>query len=144
MKFDLYEHYSLQPSCKNNLIFTVVGFWQIPLSEESRPLTTFMSPFGHYWFNKFISSAPELFQKRMSTILRGLEGVVCQMDDVLVFGHTTAEHDKRLMVALKRIEEAGVTLKPLQHNLCGNYCVKIASGSGKPVRNQHLPLSNRN
>ena len=89
------------------------GFWQIPLSEESRPLTTFMSPFGRYWFNKLpfgISSAPELFQKRMSTILRGLEGVVCQMDDVLVFGHTTAEHDKRLMAALKRIKEAGVTL----------------------------------
>ena len=89
------------------------GFWQIPLSKESRPLTTFMSPFGRYWFNKLpfgISSAPELFQKRMSTILRGLEGVVCQMDDVLVFGHTTAEHDKRLMAALKWIKEAGVTL----------------------------------
>ena len=72
-----------------------------------------MSPFGCYWFNKLpfgISSAPELFQKRMSTILRGLEGVVCQMVDVLMFGNTTAEHDKRMMAALKRIEEAGVTL----------------------------------
>ena len=89
------------------------GFWQIPLNEQSRPLTTFISPFGHYWFNKLpfgISSVPELFQKRMSTILEGLEGVVCQMDDVLVFGRTTAEHDKRLMAVLKRIEEAGATL----------------------------------
>ena len=62
------------------------GFWQIPLNERSRPLTTFISPFGCYWFNKLpfgILSAPELFQKRMSTILKGLEGVVCQMDDVL-------------------------------------------------------------
>ena len=69
------------------------GFWQIPLNEESRPLTTFISPFGRYWFNKLpfgISSAPELYQKRMSTILKGLEGVVCQMDDLLVFGCTTA------------------------------------------------------
>ena len=89
------------------------GFWQILLNEESRPLTRFISPFGRYWFNKLpfgISSAPELFQKRMSTILKGLEGVVCQMDDVLVFGCTVAEHDKRLMAVLKRIEEAGATL----------------------------------
>ena len=82
------------------------GFWQIPLSKESRPLT--ISPFGCFCFNKLpfgISSAPKLFQKRMGKILNGLEGVVCQMDDVLVFGHTTAEHDMRLMAVLKQIEE---------------------------------------
>ena len=42
------------------------GFWQIPLAEESRSLTTFVTPFGRYHFNKLpfgISSAPELFQK---------------------------------------------------------------------------------
>ena len=37
------------------------------------------------------------------------------MDDVLVFGHTTAEHDARLMAVLKRIEEAGATLN---HEKC--------------------------
>jgi len=65
------------------------GFWQIPLSVDSRLLTTFITPFGHYCFNKLpfgISSAPEHFQKRMSRILSGLAGVVCQMDDVLIFG----------------------------------------------------------
>ena len=32
------------------------------------------------------------------------------MDDVLVFGSSRAEHDARLLVALKRIDDAGVTL----------------------------------
>ena len=40
------------------------GFWQIPLATESRLLTTFITPFDRYCFNKLpfgISSAPELF-----------------------------------------------------------------------------------
>ena len=89
------------------------GFWQIPLSPESRLLTTFIIPSGRYCFNKLpfgISSAPEHFQKRMSKILAGLEGVVCQMDDVLVFGSDRAQHNARLLAVLKRIESAGATL----------------------------------
>ena len=62
-------------------------------------------PFG-------ISSAPEHFQKRMSQILSGLEGVVCLMDDVPVFGSTQNQHEQRLKEVLHRIKEAGVTLNP--------------------------------
>ena len=89
------------------------GFWQIPLSPESRPLTTFITPFGRYHFNKLpfgISSAPELFQRRMNSILEGLEGVVCLMDDVLVYGKDEAEHDARLLRVLERLEAVGATL----------------------------------
>ena len=91
------------------------GFWQIPLAPASQLLTTFITPVWRFCFNKLpfgISSAPEHFQKRMSQILTGLEGVVCQMDDVLVFGSDKAQHDARLMAALKRIEAAGATLNP--------------------------------
>ena len=45
------------------------GFWQIPLSPESRLLTTFITPWGRYCFNKLpfgIASAPEFFQRTMS------------------------------------------------------------------------------
>ena len=89
------------------------GFWQIPLAPSSRLLTTFVTPFGRYHFNKLpfgISSAPELFQKRMSNILSGLKGTLCLIDDVLIFGKTQEEHDQRLAEALTRIQSAGVTL----------------------------------
>ena len=89
------------------------GFWQIPLSERSKLLTTFITPYGLYCFNKMpfgISSAPEHFQKRMSHILEGIEGVVCQIDDILVFGKDQDQHDTRLMAVLKRVQSAGVTL----------------------------------
>ena len=89
------------------------GFWQIPLDETSRHLTTFITPFGRYCFNKLpfgISSAPEHFQRRMSEILEGQEGVLCHMDDVLIFGRNQVEHDARLHSALQRVQEAGLTL----------------------------------
>ena len=38
------------------------GFWQIPLVEESTPLTTFITPFGQFFFNRLpfgITSGPE-------------------------------------------------------------------------------------
>ena len=64
---------------------------EILLAEKSRHLTTFLTPFGRFCFNKMpfgISSAPEHFQKRMNEILKDLPGVVCLIDDVLVYGST--------------------------------------------------------
>ena len=93
------------------------GFWQIPLSPASRLLTTFITPFGRFCFNKMpfgVSSAPEHFQKRMSRILTGLEGVGCHMDDVLVYGSDKSQHDARLLAVLQRIEESGATLNTLK------------------------------
>ena len=52
------------------------GFWQIPLSEESKLLTTFITPFGRYCYNKLpfgITSAPEHFQRRMNSLLECLQ-----------------------------------------------------------------------
>ena len=46
----------------------------------------------------------------MSNILKGIEGVVCLMDDILVSGKNQQEHDERLYAVLKRLQEAGLTL----------------------------------
>ena len=73
------------------------GFWQIPLDECSRKLTTFITPFGRYQFNRMpfgIACVPEHFQRQMEAILAGQDGVLCHMDDVLVFGNTQQEHDR--------------------------------------------------
>ena len=91
------------------------GFWQIPLADDSRLLTTFVTPNGRYCFNKLpfgITSAPELFQKRMQRILERLQGVLCHIDDVLIFGASKEDHDRNLQAVLKRLEAAGTTLNP--------------------------------
>lgn len=89
------------------------GFWQIPLLENSKYLTAFITPFGHYYFIKLpfgICSAPEYFQRKMSQILDGLEGTLCHMDNVLVYGRNQGEHDDRLTRVLQRIKDASLML----------------------------------
>ena len=89
------------------------GFWQLPLDDESKLLTTFVTPFGRFCFERLpfgITSAPEVFQRAMSNILEGLDGVICHMDDVLVHAATQTEHDIRVRAVLQRLQEAGITL----------------------------------
>ena len=50
------------------------GLWQLPLDEASQRLTTFITPFGRYCFNRLpfgITSALEVFQRAMPHILEG-------------------------------------------------------------------------
>ena len=89
------------------------GFWQILLANESKLLTTFITLFGKFCFNKLrfgISSAPEIFQHHMNEVLSGLPGVLCHVNDILVYGKDTAEHESRLQATLQRIQSAGITL----------------------------------
>ena len=60
-------------------------------------------PFG-------ISSTPEHFQCRMNKVLSGLPGVLCLINDTLVYGSSVEEHNERLQSVLNRFMSAGVTL----------------------------------
>ncbi|GBM72629.1 Transposon Ty3-G Gag-Pol polyprotein [Araneus ventricosus] len=75
------------------------GFWQIPLDKKSSYLTTFITPFGRFRFQRLpfgIASAPEHFQRRMCQMLEGIPGTICNMDDILIWGSAQEEHDQRL------------------------------------------------
>ena len=89
------------------------GFHQIPLSVESQELTTFITPFGRFCYQRLhfgISSGPEIFHREMTHILAGIQGVICDIDDILVGGRGQKEHDERLREVLKRLKQAGLTL----------------------------------
>ena len=63
------------------------GYWQIPLDKESQLLTTFNTPFGRYCYQVtpfVITSAQEVFKKRMSQHFGDLEGVETDIDDIIV------------------------------------------------------------
>ncbi|UYV65862.1 K02A2.6-like [Cordylochernes scorpioides] len=89
------------------------GFHQIPLSPDCQHLTTFITPFGRYKFCRMpfrISLAPEYFQKVMSIILQGMDGVMCYLDDILIFASDSKTHARILRLVLRKLKEAKVTL----------------------------------
>lgn len=57
-----------------------------------------------------VSCAPEIFQKTMEAILLGLEGVIVYLDDVVVYGSTKEEHDRRVEALLERMKEYEILL----------------------------------
>ena len=69
----------------------------------------------HYSFWKILSSktgitsAQEFFQKNMSSILANFKGMMCMINDVLVYGSSLKEHDERLKAVLTQLQNAGVT-----------------------------------
>lgn len=88
------------PRLAGSKVFTSVdaasGFYQIPLHDQSKMLTTFIAPFGRYAFRclpRGITSTSEIFQRKMAETLAGLEGVEIFMHDILIHGETEELHD---------------------------------------------------
>ena len=89
------------------------GFWQIPLVRSSQELTTFIVLFGIYCFRSLpfgITSSPEHFQKRMHKVLEELPGVLCMIDDIIIFRESSDEHNARVRGVFRHLEDSGVTL----------------------------------
>lgn len=90
------------------------GYWQIPLTQEARPLTGFVTPHGHYQW-KFMSfglrNAPATFSRLITKVLQGLnEFCDAYLDDVIIFSVAWEEHMSHLRQVLQRIDKANLTL----------------------------------
>jgi transposase InsO family protein len=89
------------------------GFHQIELEEQSRDITTFVTHRGLYRYKRLmfgITSAPEKYQKIISDVIRGCEGVAHIADDLIVYGGDLQEHERNLHAVLQRLKDSGMTL----------------------------------
>ncbi len=103
-----------------NKVFTTLdmaqGYWQVNLDEQSKELTAFSTPSGHYQFTKMpfgISAAPLTFQRLVNSVLHGLLGkrVFTFLDDVVLVTEDVPSHLHLLEEVFTRFREAGLTLK---------------------------------
>lgn len=93
------------------------GFWQIPMDEETKHKSAFVTPTGVYQWKRMpfgLVNAPASFQALMTHVLRGLNWKTClvYVDDILVFSNSFTDHLKHLDEIFSRLQSAGLTLKP--------------------------------
>lgn len=87
------------------------AYMQIPLEEQSKPLTTIHTHRSLYQFNRLpfgVSSAPAIFQRTIEAVLRGFPQTFVYIDDILVTGKTEEEHLGNLNQVMDRLAEAGM------------------------------------
>ena len=94
------------------------GFWQVPMSPESKQYTAFtLGSMGLYECESMpfgLCNAPPTFQRLMQNCLGELNLTYCliYLDDIIVFSHTEEEHFERMRVIFDRLREHGLKLKP--------------------------------
>lgn len=91
------------------------GYWQVPLSPDSKELTAFKTPFGHYQFRVLpfgLHGAPATFQRMIDQILQGTENfAAAYLDDIIIYSRTWQGHLEHLKEVLTRIKNAGLTIR---------------------------------
>ena len=90
------------------------AYQQVPLDEESKSCVTINTHLGLYRYTRLpfgVASAPAIFQRTMDTLLQGIPGVICYIDDILITGQTESEHLKALDEVLSRLGQSGLRVK---------------------------------
>ena len=116
------------------------GYWQVPMNPDDREKTAFVSPKGLYQFTVMpfgLSGAPATFQRMMDEVLRGMDSFTgVYLDDTIVHSATWEDHVEHLDALLKRLDDAGLTLKLAKCTFATNDCTylgyRIGGGGVKP------------
>ena len=92
------------------------GFWQLKLSEKSRPYTAFTIP-GAGQFQWLVTpqglmGAPASFSRLMELIMADAENIITYIDDILVHSKTHSDHLQHIETALLRLRKAHLHLNP--------------------------------
>jgi len=102
-------------------IFSVVdlnsAYYQIPLSESSRRVTAFCTPFGLFEFNKLpmgISVGCQGLSRVIDELFADLKGqcVFNFVDDLVVYSPSVESHHRHVREVLGRLQRGGFTLNP--------------------------------
>jgi hypothetical protein len=91
------------------------GYWQIPMSEDSKVMTAFSTPFGHYQFKKMpfgLVNAGATYARMMRKLLRGIPDVDNFVDDILTHSLEWNSHLVTLEALFHRVRDANLTMKP--------------------------------
>jgi hypothetical protein len=96
------------------------GYWQIPMAENSRDMTTFICASGMFKFNVMpfgLVNSASSYNRLIRKILSGTKNLESYVDDVLAHTRGWDEHLRTLKDFFDRVRKARLTLKPKKCSL---------------------------
>ena len=91
------------------------GYWQVPIDELTKPLTSFITPDGLFQFTVMpfgLVNVPATFSRIMRKLLQGMNCVVNYIDDILVHTASWEQHVQILTELFRRLRPANLTVGP--------------------------------
>ncbi len=89
-----------------------MGYYHIELSARTKQMCTIVFPFGKFEYQRLpmgLCNSPDIFQEKMSDLMRDLEFVRAYLDDLLVITKGSYEdHLQKLDEVLGRLKAAGL------------------------------------
>ena len=105
---------------QNSNYFTTIdlksAYLQVPLSERSQELCSFVCSKGQFSFLRApfgLSALPLVFARLIDEVLRGTKHKFTQsfLDDILIYSNTFEEHMQHIKIVLDRLQQAGLTVE---------------------------------
>jgi len=96
------------------------GFYQVPLHEDDRDKTAFITRRGQYRLTRLAqgcTNSPAVFCRLMALVLRGLNCCLAYIDDTIVFSPTFKAHVQDLEEVFDRFRKGNLKLKPTKCKL---------------------------
>ncbi|KAL5021228.1 hypothetical protein ScPMuIL_000383 [Solemya velum] len=134
------------------------GYWQVPLDEDAKQKSSFVTPFGQYRFTVMpfgMVCAPATFVRLMAKVLQGYESFTeAFIDDIGVYSDTWNDHIEHLRLVFLALRESNLSAKPskcsfgfpelvfLAH-VVGNMMVKPTLDKLAIVQNFPQPLTKK-
>ena len=130
------------------------GFYQVPLAEEDREKTAFVTTGGKFEFTRIpfgLRNAPATFQRLMDVVLGGLEAFAApHIDDIIIFFNDCEQHSGHIREVIGRLQQAGLTAKlakcqwakrTLEYlgHVVGNGMVSVPEANVEALRNYTRP-----
>ena len=113
------------------------GYWQVPVAEEDRHKTAFITTKGLYQFKMMpfgLCGVPATFQRMMDEVIRRMSQFAsAYLDDLIVFSATWEDHLSHLRAVLVRLREVGLTTKPSKCQLAMAQCTYLGHVVGNRV-----------
>jgi hypothetical protein len=87
------------------------AYWNIPIREEYKDKTAFVTPFGSFRYERItfcLSGALSTFQRVMDAMLVGFRDVkvLVYLDDLLLISETIKDNARRMRLVFERVRES--------------------------------------